>query len=120
VPGLNKAENSLTNPAERGIIAVGDGNSMDVLSREEKIQQSEQGIRRNIMSEKTKMAEDYESHKEKIEMLYPDGVEYGKSVIVEPPTLEELGDIIEESEPVTATAKPRTLGQPEKPAAVVI
>ena len=35
---------------------------------------------------------------EKIQKLYPDGVEYGTVILVEPPAPEELGDIIEEVE----------------------
>ena len=39
-----------------------------------------------------------ESHSEKIQRLYSDGVEYGTVILAEPPAPEELGDIIEEGE----------------------
>jgi len=49
--------------------------------------------------------------------LYPNGVEYGKAIIADPPTFDELGDIIEESdaEPAEPISKTRMFNQAIKP-----
>ena len=56
-----------------------------------------------------------ENHSEKIRSLYPNGVEYGTAVLVAPPTIEELGDILEEIE--TKSAEPTTKARTFKQAA---
>ena len=65
-----------------------------------------------MVNEKRKAKIYKESHSEKIQRLYPDGIEYGTVILVEPPAPEELGEIIEDIEPV---GKARTFGRVIRP-----